>query len=259
MPRKVFRVFYPVGLHFLITQLAAVLILGVYLILGKTMDLSSSLLITGAASLILLPVTALLMKRDDWMRSYSGRIWQIGLADILLSFVLGICYGQIGNTVIGLLNLFELFGGYSDMMGQMLDGQSFFSMLLWIGIAAPAAEELVFRGLVYRRLKDYVHPTLAMLLSAVGFGLYHGNVIQFLYATFMGIIFVRILERSRSMWGCILAHMGANIWSVVLTCYSEELLQAGGGVLLGFLMLLLFAGGIFGIFYLKKDRGGIRR
>lgn len=255
-PRKIFRIVYPVGIHFVITQLAALLIMGIYLMLGSRDSIGSTLLVTGLASLFIIPLGVYLMRQDDWKRMYFGNIWKITVLDAGIAFGLGMCYGQIGNTVIGLLNLFDLFGSYNQMMGQVLTGENFFSMLLWIGIAAPAAEELLFRGLIYRRLKDYVNPWAAMLISSLMFGIYHGNMIQFLYATFMGIIFVLLLERTRSMWGCILAHMGANIWSVVLTCYGETLSGIGNGFLVSFLVLLLVVGGIFGILYFKNRTPG---
>lgn len=194
------------------------------------------------------------MKIDDRIRSYPGNIWKIRIRDGILAFLLGICYGQIGNILLAELNLFERFGRYEDVRNQMVQNQSFFAMFVWIGIITPIVEEVVFRGLVFRRLKDYMKPGMAVLVSAVLFGLYHGNMVQFVYATFLGIIFALLVERTHSLWGSILAHMGANIWSAVITCFGMNLLSLADGRVFQAMLTVIFTGGILGIFYLKKPK-----
>lgn len=244
------------GLHFIITQLAALGIMGFYVLFGGMNVANNALLITGVASLILIPVTVWIMKFDDRMRAYPGNVWKSRPIHFVIPFLLGICYGQIGNTLIALLNIFDIFDSYSKMQEQVLANQSFLSMMLCIGIVAPIAEELIFRGLVYRRLKDYLKPSMAIVLSASAFGIYHGNMVQFLYATFMGIIFAVLVERTGSLWSSIMAHMGANIWSVMVTCFGTTMLEWGNGVFLGSLYLLMVVGGILGIAYLNNYRPG---
>ncbi|MGI6070673.1 MAG: HAD-IA family hydrolase [Blautia sp.] len=255
VPRKIFRTVYPIGIHFILTQVVALLFLGIYMaVTGKSNTTGSTLLILAVVSLLVIPISLLLMRMDDRLRGHRGNIWKISLTDGILTFLLGMAYGQIGNTALGFLELFHKFPGYDEMMSQVLENQSFFLMLLSMGILAPIAEELIFRGLVYRRLKDYLSPTAALIISSVAFGIYHGNMIQFLYATFVGMLFVLLMERSGSLWGSILAHMGANIWSVILTCFGNRLMEAAGGLVLSMLVLAMFVGGIFGILYLKPSK-----
>ncbi|HEY9551436.1 MAG TPA: CPBP family intramembrane glutamic endopeptidase, partial [Prevotella sp.] len=59
-----------------------------------------------------------------------------------------------------------------------------------IGILAPIAEEMVFRGAVLRRLLSLFNskrPWLPIVLSAVVFGAFHLNWAQFTHATLIGI------------------------------------------------------------------------
>lgn len=60
--------------------------------------------------------------------------------------------------------------------------------ILGMGIAVPVTEELIFRGLVYRKLERYVSVKKAVLLGAAIFAVYHGNLLQILFAFPMGII-----------------------------------------------------------------------
>ena len=58
--------------------------------------------------------------------------------------------------------------------------------LLLAGLIAPAAEELLFRRLLLRRLRPYGE-RFALVASALCFGLFHGNLNQFFYAFLLGL------------------------------------------------------------------------
>ena len=62
-------------------------------------------------------------------------------------------------------------------------------MFIVIGVVSPIVEEVVFRGLVAKRIQDYLGTAWAVALSAVIFGAYHGNVMQFVYAGLLGLAF----------------------------------------------------------------------
>ncbi len=81
----------------------------------------------------------------------------------------------------------------------------FFLMVL----LAPVVEEFVFRGLLYRMLRERWGIVISVLVSAVFFSLiHHGMIISPQLAG--GIIFAVAYEWSRSLWVSIALHMGAN-------------------------------------------------
>lgn len=252
--RKVWRTVYPIGMHFVITQLVAVLVFFCFALAGDGGALADhTALLTGLASLAVIPVSLLLMRMDEGLRNRNTQ-WGVAALDGLIVFLLGAAYGQIANSAISMLHLSDLFPGYQDQVYDVIMLEHPLVLLLSVGIAAPVAEELIFRGLIYRRLKDYVSWKTAMVISALLFGVYHGNMLQFVYATLLGMVFVLLMEQSGGLWGAILAHMGANLWSVFLSLYSLDLMKAGGGLVLGALVMLMFVGGIFGILYLRRER-----
>lgn len=51
-------------------------------------------------------------------------------------------------------------------------------MIFWMGIVAPAAEEMIFRWLIYLRLRDWLKMPVAAVISGLIFGIYHGNIVQ---------------------------------------------------------------------------------
>ena len=81
----------------------------------------------------------------------------------------------------------------------------------------PAAEELVFRGMVFLRLRKRYSFAVSAWVSAGVFGLYHGNLLQGIYGFVMGWILAWAMERKGTIKAAMAIHMAANIASVVLT------------------------------------------
>ncbi|MCR5654963.1 MAG: HAD hydrolase-like protein [Lachnospiraceae bacterium] len=115
---------------------------------------------------------------------------------------------------------------YSDVYEQVESVQysvSLFSGLLIFGIIKPIEEELVFRGLLYNRMRYYFPKTLSIIFSAVIFGAYHGNIVQFVYAFFMGLAMCYLYEKFRLLEVPLLIHALANI--LVYTLSSLGVLE----------------------------------
>ena len=91
--------------------------------------------------------------------------------------------------------------------------------LIGMGIVIPAAEELVFRGLGYYQVRQELPAGAAVFLSALCFGLYHGNLLQGLYAFLMGIFLAVLFEITDSILACWLFHATANVTAVVMTSH----------------------------------------
>lgn len=154
--------------------------------------------------------------------------------------VLAIAGSQMLNDLIILFRLNELFPSYTELSEATMVGQPVWLLILTVGVLAPVAEELVFRGLVFRRMKDWMKPGLAIVLSSLIFGLYHGNMVQFLYATLMGIMLAVIYNRTGTLRTSILAHVTANLWSLFGNdWWSATMQKLPFGVLIGLVIELL--------------------
>lgn len=88
-----------------------------------------------------------------------------------------------------------------------------------IGILAPVAEEMVFRGAVLRRLlglfSDKWH-WVAIVVSAVIFGAVHGNVPQFVHAALIGLLLGWMYYRTGSVVAGIVFHWVNNTVAYVM-------------------------------------------
>lgn len=117
---------------------------------------------------------------------------------------------------LGLNYLFSALGllQSSETYNQVAQRQ--FSLPFWLafvfyGMLSPWAEELVFRGIFYRVLKRNVTELAAVSGSAVMFGAFHGNVVQMLYGSIMGVAMTLLYRRYQNLLAPVLFHGAANV------------------------------------------------
>lgn len=152
------------------------------------------------------------------------------------------------NILFILIGLTEHSESYQKVAEQQY-GVAFGTGLFLYGIISPFTEEVVFRGLIYNRMKKYYPTILSVIVSAVLFGAVHGNMIQGLYGTCMGILLAYTYERFGSFIIPCLFHAAANI-SVYTITYNNRIYEA---IVRPYncVILLLIAVGM--LIYLKKQ------
>lgn len=92
--------------------------------------------------------------------------------------------------------------------------------LLLNGLLAPIAEELMFRGVLYNRIKKYVAYLPAIGISSLLFGLYHQNIVQGSYAFIMGCAIAYFYESFGRFHVPVIAHAISNISTYLLTVWA---------------------------------------
>ncbi|MDR0727474.1 MAG: CPBP family intramembrane metalloprotease [Puniceicoccales bacterium] len=83
-------------------------------------------------------------------------------------------------------------------------------------VIAPACEELLFRGGIYRFLKGKISPIPASLLTGSIFALLHWNWNAFLPLFFLSVFLTHLYEREGSLHAPIIVHGLLNANSIVL-------------------------------------------
>ncbi|BAK46497.1 predicted metal-dependent membrane protease [Clostridium sp. SY8519] len=94
---------------------------------------------------------------------------------------------------------------------------------LYIIILAPIAEELIFRGVVYRYARLNMSFLGADILQAVLFGIYHMNLIQGIYAFVIGLFLGFVASRGRGIRYSILLHILFNAFGFFFSSFFEGL------------------------------------
>ena len=82
--------------------------------------------------------------------------------------------------------------------------------ILVYGIVTPVTEEIVYRGIVYNRIRRYFNLPMAIIAGSFIFGIAHGNRVQLVYGFLMGILISYIYERCGSFIYPVLFHCVAN-------------------------------------------------
>jgi uncharacterized protein len=101
-------------------------------------------------------------------------------------------------------------------------------MLIGVGILAPLAEELFFRGLVYNWFRDSGSVGLSVVLSSLMFGIAHFDSPGVVASAFvMGAVLAYSYEKTKSLWLPILIHAITNSGSVLLM-YTAVWIEKSG-------------------------------
>ena len=82
--------------------------------------------------------------------------------------------------------------------------------LLVAGLAVPFGEELLFRGVLYTWLRRW-GVVVALVVSALTFGLDHGLNVVFPATVVLGVLLALAYERSGSIWPGVVAHLFYNL------------------------------------------------
>ena len=129
-------------------------------------------------------------------------------------------------------------------------GVAFAVGLILYGLISPFAEEVVFRGVIYNRLRRYYGRTAGMIASGILFGVFHGNLVQGVYGACLGMLMAYLYEKSGEFRIPLLFHAAANL--AVYTTARMEDVQAILFTPAGCVALLAVSAGCLSIVY----RGG---
>lgn len=210
---------------------------------------------------IAVPIIALVIrvvpKKEIAKRDMTFGSW-------LLAFVM--CYGlaifsNLAGTILTQIIGALKHGTVSNVLLDTLDGTSPAVLLLVTAVCAPIAEEILFRKLLVDRLIRYGEGT-AILVGGLMFGLFHGNLNQFLYAFVIGMFFCFIYAKTGNILYTITMHMTFNFLGSIASIlvlnlnldglsaaleqgeFPPRLLQAA---LPRMMMLLFYAAAEFGV------------
>lgn len=181
------------------------------------------------------------VKREEWRNCFTRNNSFLLLIAALLS-------------MHGLSLVVTALGVSDGGMGQMFQGMSGNVLaIVMIALIGPLCEELIFRHGIQRTLiRHGMRPMTAIVLTALSFGIVHGNWAQGIVATAAGIILGWIYEKSRGLSLPVLLHIVNNSIGVALYYFfpedadkvmptTEKLMYGGGGIVLtavGLLVLL---------------------
>lgn len=125
-------------------------------------------------------------------------------------------------TVVNALSVLVTDNTVAGISGQIIQ-LPLWGMLLGIAVYGPLAEEMVFRGVIYRSYRLQGNRLKALLLSSLLFGIMHMNLNQACYAFVIGIALALLVEATGSILPAFIAHFCINGLSVTLMFLMDSM------------------------------------
>ena len=217
---KIWRIAYPLLIDFGISVLVTNAALAIILFLTNDpvnyigVFERNSLIILGIQDFLLCLVCLFLLRGDERKRMHEGRPDRLLVPNQATfgQYIVVILFATGLSAVINMLTSWlPIESETYNSLESTISSASPFIQLTAICIIGPIAEELLFRGIIYRRLRDYIGTAGAAVLSGVIFGAVHGNLVQGIYAGLFGIVMALLYEHYGTIWIVIVVHIVNNM------------------------------------------------
>lgn len=145
---------------------------------------------------------------DLGLRGLRGRDWGtigLGLVAILAANLL---YQRV-MAATG--NAQHLQAGFEHVRIQSTAAGVFF--VVSSAVIAPFAEELLFRMILFRTLAQKMPWLLAAIISAIVFGLGHGDIVAFPVLAWLGFVNAVAYQRTGNILTSMVLHGANNLWA----------------------------------------------
>lgn len=167
--------------------------------------------------IITIPVMVMLMKKDEDSKrffSFAKHYNRISFKAFILLLPLGICMCLGIAKLVTIFPIDNIIGSYEEVVNSYNQSSIAFRALV-LCILVPVAEELVYRGMFYKRLKEYFETTIAAYIAAIVFGVVHMNLVQGLYAFLCALILIYVYEKYKTILAPIFLHIIVNTMALI--------------------------------------------
>lgn len=185
----------------------------------------------------ILPIMPML-KEELRERGETRRLVSLKAAALTVILAFSVSLGL--NALLTLTGFADSSQTYQKVADRQY-GVAFAVGLVLYGLISPLAEEVVFRGVIYNRLRRLYNPAIGIAVSGLLFGAFHGNLVQGVYGACLGMLMAYLYEKSGKFGVPFLFHAAAN-----LAVYTTARLEGVQGILftpVGCAVLLLVAAG----------------
>lgn len=182
---------------------------------------------------------------------------ELGIDKVIKLFLVSYSMVYIVNLLTNLIMILIATVKGSEVINPLvgvLEGSNWIWSLIFVGILSPIIEEVMFRGVMLNKLRGY-GDKIAIITTAVLFGLFHANFSQFFYAVALGIIFAYVTLKTGTIKYSVILHIVVNLMGSVIL---PALIGDGSNIaIVGAVGIVLLVIVIIGLVLLIKDRKNI--
>ena len=171
--------------------------------------------------------------------------------------------GNIAGLIITMLLSGAIQNDIANPVQELINSANIWINLVIISIFAPICEEILFRKFLIDRTIKY-GAKVSIILSAVLFAFFHGNLNQFFYAFLMGGFFAYVYIKTGKITYTIILHAIVNIMGSVVSLIlanSVTNIQINPNpidavIIIGYVAIILISLiiGLYGLTKIKKAR-----
>ena len=163
-------------------------------------------------------LTGILFARDRKLEQ-KARIMLPERAPILKYWsvvVFGIA-GCIAATCLMAMIQLAFYDEQYQQTAQITYSAGFLMQIIGLGVVIPVAEELMFRGILYKRFRERQGFWYSAVWSSLLFSFMHSNTTQMIYTFLLGVLLAYLYEKFGSFRAPVVLHILLNTGSVVFT------------------------------------------
>ena len=179
-------------------------------------------------------------------KAYRKKLYARRILTKLLIVMLGAGASVAFNFLFSLIKFTQVSADFQAVSERQMSVNLIMGLILY-GLISPLAEEMIFRGVVFNRLKRYMPVMLSAIISSALFGIYHGNVVQAVYAFAAGCLFAWIYHKRGNFGETIMLHGVMNITGFLLAHYNlfDTAFFGWLGCMMSFAVAAIAAFGLF--------------
>ena len=170
--------------------------------------------------------------------------------------LMGISFCAFTNIAVSIAgSIFESVGVDYDVNFPE-DPTGIFGVTLTVlstAVIPPLVEEFACRGVLLGSLRKF-GDGFAIMVSAIMFGLIHGNFQQAPFAFLVGLILGFVTVKCDSIWPAIIIHAYNNLSSVIFQYIFMDMPIISQNIIYTFYLTICLLVGLCGLIFLKNDK-----
>ena len=162
------------------------------------------------------------------MKNKSGTVKEkMRFKELMFLFFIGQTLMYIGNIIGNTIN--SVVGNYKGASPEnpietIVNETPLWLLFILVVIVGPIVEEIICRKIMIDKLSIF-GDGVAILFSAVAFGMLHMNLYQFFYAAFLGVLLGYIYAKTRNVKYTIVIHMIVNFIGSIVALPVQKALE----------------------------------
>lgn len=217
------------ALTYLIFQVVIGVISGIFIIIKYGVNSAQKIYNENIFLITLLAAIASLLIYSAFLRSSGENLIKrcvfkkISMKDTVLIIICGVGFSALTLEIIQMVS--ARFQSYRNVSNTIMLGTNSFIGIACVVLLLPMFEEILFRGLIFNELRSRLNVIISIIIQALIFGAFHGNLLQGLYAFMLGLALAAVYFWTKSIWSNVIFHVTFNFMGSVGSVILYSVMQ----------------------------------